>query len=164
MAKSLYGFERSKERRFFQSESIQNRITIQACILEVITPYKALNEIESTRYVEIKELLDSDLTVNSGVHFVIVTEDDEYGVVKSPYSEDALRSIYGSDDSIKGRLLLFDALERTSISYESVDNVRFKGSEKEAVTDIDLLLPVSTAGIFSKRVSGTVKSRRFKGQ
>jgi hypothetical protein len=163
MVKSLYGFERLKERRFFESESIKNRITIEACILEVISPYKSLSMIGPYRYATIKKLLEGDIDINSGIHFVIVTENEEYGVVESPYSEDQLRSIYGSDDNIKGRLILFDTVERSSMSFSAVKNVRFKGSQAEEPEDLDRMLPLTVAGIFSKHVSGNVKTRRFKG-
>ena len=164
MVKSLYGFERLKERRFFQSESIKNRITIEACILEVISPYKSLNKVDPSRYAAIKKLLEGDVDVKSGIHFVVVTEDEEYGLVECPYSEDELRSTYGSDDSIKGRLILFDTLERGGMSFSAVQNVRFKGSYAEQVSDLDRSLPMTIAGIFSRHVDSSVKVRRFKGE
>jgi len=164
MVKSLYGFERFKERRFFESESIKNRITVEACILEVISPYKNLDKIDPNRYFFLKKLLEGDVNVFSGIHFIIVTEDDEYGIVECPYSEDELRSIYGSDDNIKGKLILFDTLERNSMSFSAAKNLRFKGSYAENVIDLDKMLPVSIAGIFSKHVDGGIKVRKFKGE
>ena len=108
--------------------------------------------------------MEGDVNVFSGIHFIIVTEDDEYGIVECPYSEDELRSIYGSDDNIKGKLILFDTLERNSMSFSAAKNLRFKGSYAENVIDLDKMLPVSIAGIFSKHVDGGIKVRKFKGE
>ena len=164
MVKSLYGFEREKERRYFQSESIQNFITIEACILEVISTYKKMREIDANRYAALKKLLKGDISVQSGVNFIVVTEDEEYGVISSPYSEDELRSIFGSDDNIRGRIILFDVLERNNLPLSAAKNVRFKGSSGEQVVNLEEAIPITVAGMFSRHTSSNVKMRRFRGE
>lgn len=163
MPKSLYGYERFQERKIlFEKESVKNYIKFEAKIIEVLSNYKELCDLMPNLYKEAVSILETDFVINSGVHFLIVLENGDFSLVESPYSEDELRSIYGSDGNIKGRILEILALDMTLHSILYAESVKMKSSAYDQLQDHDMYLPINLGGLLGGNVDGRSKMNRFK--
>ena len=163
MPKSLYGYERFQERKIlFEKESVKNYIKFEAQILEVLSNYKELCDLKPSLYKEAVNILGSDFIINSGVHFLIVLENGDFSLIESPYSEDELRSTYGSDGNIKGRILEILALDMTLDSILHAKSVKMKSSAYDELQDHDMYLPINLGSLFGGNIDGKSKMNRFR--
>ena len=163
MVKSLYGYERFQNHKAIHEKELgRNHYKFEGKIIEVISNYKQLADSQPRMYEELMSGLGTDYTTRSGLHFVVLLENDELCIVPSPCSEDEIRSIYGSDANIKGRLIEIEAFDMSLASISQAKKVSFKNSSEILLEDNDKYLPVVLAGLFGARLDFTNKMNRFK--
>lgn len=163
MAKSLFGFEQEKKnRKLFEIEDVVKTVIIKAVIVEVISNYRQLEDLSPEIYDAIVNKLNFDYEIMSGLHFVILTENDEYAIVESPYCEDEVRAIYGSDAMLRGRLLHIESEEQRLDIKDKVRRVSIANSSKEYLQDNDMYMPITIAGVFGSSINGNNKIKAFQ--
>lgn len=163
MSKSLYGYEKKQlEQRVFGGERDRTFKRYEGVIVEIISSYKQLSELPSPIYESLKSLLNSDFKVVSGLFFVVLTENNDYVLIKSPYEDDELRCIYGSDGNIKGRLIEVEALDSSQYSISNGKNIKITGSYRCSLQDPDENLPNILSGLYGHSMQSTNKMQSFK--
>tara|TARA_Y100001973_G_C5170230_1_gene318602 strand:+ start:51 stop:575 length:525 start_codon:yes stop_codon:yes gene_type:complete len=163
MSKSLYGqeTERSK-RRLHQGESIRHFVRYKGVIQYVVSSYKQLSDLPEKVYKALVDALGQEYIVVSGLHFVTLMQNNEYVLVRSPYEEDELRCIYGSDGNIVGRMVEVKALDLSAHSIMNARDVKITGNHRYYLEDQNKYMPVSTAGLYGHKINATNRMHAFK--
>ena len=163
MSKSLYGHETEQsKRRLHQGESIRHFIGYKGVIQYVVASYKQFSDLPEKIYQALIEKLGNEYIVISGLHFVVLMENNEYALVRSPYEEDELRPFYGSDGNIMGRMVEVKALDLSIHSIMNARDVKITGNHRYYLEDQNKYMPVSTAGLYGHKINATNRMHAFK--
>lgn len=165
-SKSLFGAsQESNVKKIEHNSNNKYFVKKKAIILEVLSNYKELADLSIEARSFIKEKLgltdNFSFRILSGLHFFILTENGEYDFISCPISEDEVRSHYGSDDNIVGRMLETEVLNGVNRVFNA-EKARFLSSKKEYLQDNDRYIPLSIGSLFGSNTSSTVKQERFK--
>lgn len=163
MSKSLYGYETEQsKRKVHQGQSIRHFVPYQGVIQFVISSYKQLSDLPKDVYKALLQELGSNYKVVSGLHFVVLMQNNEYVLIQSPYEEDEIRCIYGSDGNIIGRMIEVHAIDLSAHSIMNGKNVKITGTNRCYLEDQDKYLPISTAGLYGHKVDASNRMNAFK--
>lgn len=163
MSKSLYGYETEQShRKIHQGQSIRHFTPYQGVIQFVVSSYKQLSDLPEGIYKALIKELGSKYKIISGLHFVVLMENNQYVLIQSPYEEDEVRCIYGSDGNIIGRMIQVDAIDLSPGSIMNGHNVKITGTHRCYLEDQDKYLPISTAGLYGHKVDASNRMNAFK--
>ena len=163
-SKSLFTSELEvRDRKVFSRESAVHEVYTDGVIVEVLTSYRQLSDIDKKSKDFFTSKLEKDFIINSGVHFIVLVkaeDGDFYALIPSPYNEDSLRQNYGSDGNLRGRRVIIKSIDRSRYAIEA-GILSFKSSDESFLEDNDKYIPLSVIGLLGGKQNPTNKLKAF---